>query len=322
MSWERGPLWAKAKLYFERGFTFPREDPRFGLWCALGLDLLARAALASVSPTLLAAPNKDHKFLLHALGRGSEQGKRNRRSIPTVKVFELCRTLFQEFSQDNFNAAMALVNRRNEELPSGAAAFEEYPCKYWLTGFYACCAVLTAELNETLDLLFGTAEADIAREGLEKLEEETIKIIKNRIATHRTLFLALSDSDQEEAVTKADQLGSELSHQRHHRVPCPACECAATVQGDAFGPERVTHDDDMITVRQAVAPRRFYCPACSLQLSGHAELKVAALADPYTRTARHLPEEYYGLIHPDDPDAVQKLVDDYLSDMANEYDNE
>ena len=262
MSWERDPLWAKARLYFERGFTFPREDPQFGFWCALGLELLARAALASVSPTLLAAPDNNHRFLLHALGRGSEQGKGNRRSIPTLKVFELCKTLFQEFSQDNFKAAMALVNRRNEELHSGAAAFEEYPCKYWLTRFYACCAVLTAELDETLDLLFGTAEADIARETLEKLEEETIKTIKKRIETHKTLFLKLSDSLQkEEAAVKADQIGSDLSHQRHHRVPCPACKCTATVQGDAFGPERVTHDEDVITVRQAVAPRRFNCPA-------------------------------------------------------------
>ena len=36
MSWERDPLWAKAKLYFERGFTFPRGDPQFGFWVCLG----------------------------------------------------------------------------------------------------------------------------------------------------------------------------------------------------------------------------------------------------------------------------------------------
>ena len=322
MSWERDPLWAKARLYFERGFAFPREDPQFGLWCVLGLELLARAALASVSPTLLSAPNKNHRYLLHALGRGSDQSRGNRRSIPTSTVFELCKTLFQEFSQENFNAAMALVNRRNEELHSGSAAFEEYPCKYWLTGFYSCCAVLTAELDETLDVLFGTAEADIAREVLEDLEGETIKKVTSRISTHKTRFLTLSDSMQEEADTKARRIGNELSHQRHHRVPCPACDCTATVQGDAFGPEVITHDNEFIIVRQAVAPRRFSCPACSLKLWGHAELKTAALADPYTRTSRYLPEEYYGLIHPDDPDAVQELIDDYISDMANEYDNE
>lgn len=322
MSWERDPLWSKARLYCERGFTFPREDPQFGFWCALGLELLARAALASVSPTLLADPVKNHRNLLYALGLGTEQNSRNSRSIPTSMVFKLCKILFQEFTDDNFKVAMALVNRRNEELHSGAAAFEEYPCKYWLNGFYACCNVLTAVLNESLDQLFGTAEADIAREALENLEEETVRLIKNRITTHKSLFLAWSDFEQEEAKTKADLLGSELSHKMHHRVICPACECTATVQGDAFGPKIVTPENDVITVRQAVAPRKFSCPACSLKFLGHAELKAAGLSEPYTRTVRHLPEEYYGLIDPDDPDAIQALMDDYFSDMAIAYDNE
>src|ERR1700733_8056848 len=39
MSWERDPLWAKARLYFEHAFREPRDDPRFGLWCSLGLEL-------------------------------------------------------------------------------------------------------------------------------------------------------------------------------------------------------------------------------------------------------------------------------------------
>lgn len=320
MSWEKEPLWTKAKLYFERGFTFPREDPRFGLWCALGLELLARAALASVSPTLLAASHSDHKHLLHALGRGSRGA--SGRSIPAVKVFELCEKLFQKFSQENVNAAMALVNRRNEELHSGAAAFEEYPCKFWLAGFYACCDVLTEELGETLELLFGTAEAQIAREALEKLEDETINKVTNLLATHKTSFLALSSSERKVATTKAKKLGRELSHQKHHRVSCPACGCVATVQGDRYGSENISYEDDTIIVRQPVSPRIFSCPACSLRLSGHDELRAASLATPYTRTSRYSPEEFYGLIHPDDTDAVQELLDEYLRAMASEYDNE
>ena len=73
MSWERDPLFAKSRLFFGRAFDLPRDDPQFGLWCAFGLELLARAALASVSPTLLAEPDDDHKHLLHSLGRGAER---------------------------------------------------------------------------------------------------------------------------------------------------------------------------------------------------------------------------------------------------------
>jgi hypothetical protein len=70
MIWERDPLWAKAKLFLERAFEYPADDPQHGLWCSFGLELLARAAVASVSPTLLAEPDRDHQNLLHALGVG------------------------------------------------------------------------------------------------------------------------------------------------------------------------------------------------------------------------------------------------------------
>src|SRR4029077_967560 len=118
------PLWAKARLYFERAFEESGDDPLFGLWCSLALELLGRAALASVSPTLLAEPDRDHRFLLHALNRGSE--KTQRRSIGTAQVFSLCQTLFVQFTEDDLKAALALVNRRNDELHTGASAFEEY----------------------------------------------------------------------------------------------------------------------------------------------------------------------------------------------------
>jgi hypothetical protein len=87
MSWERDPLWAKSRLFFERAFEQPPEDPLFGLWCSLGLELLARAALASVSPTLLAEPDKEHRFLLHALNRGGRKDDSTiHRNGPSVQL--------------------------------------------------------------------------------------------------------------------------------------------------------------------------------------------------------------------------------------------
>ena len=35
MSWERDPLWAKAKLFFERAFEESPEDSLFGLWASM-----------------------------------------------------------------------------------------------------------------------------------------------------------------------------------------------------------------------------------------------------------------------------------------------
>ena len=54
MNWSKDALLSKAKLYFTKAFEEEKDSPFFGIFCALGLELLARAALANISPTLLA----------------------------------------------------------------------------------------------------------------------------------------------------------------------------------------------------------------------------------------------------------------------------
>jgi hypothetical protein len=316
MSWERDPLWAKARLFFERAFSEPRDGPAFGLWCSLGLELLARAALASISPTLLAEPDKDHKYLLHALKRGSERSAR--KSIGVTQALSLCRTLFPEFTESDYNVAVALTNRRNEELHSGGAAFEEYAAKQWLPGFYSACRSLSVGMGESLVTLFGEDEAGVAAEVLTEVQKDVKQRVLSSIAAHRKVFEERPQLEQETAKRRASELGIELSSQRHHRVNCPACGSVATVQGTPFGKEYVTHKDAEVLVKQAVSPNGFSCPACSLKLRGYAELDAAGLGGQHTRTTTFSPEEYYGLVPLDD-------LDRYLEDARSageEYDNE
>lgn len=88
MTWERDSLSAKAVLFFGRAFAEDPDDPLFGLWCSLGLELLARSALASVSPTLLAEPDRDHRYLLHALKRADATIQPQ--SIGATQVYSRC----------------------------------------------------------------------------------------------------------------------------------------------------------------------------------------------------------------------------------------
>jgi hypothetical protein len=318
MSWERDPLWAKARLFFERAFDESRESPNFGLLCSFGLELLARSALASISPTLLAEPDRDQKNLLHALNRGSERTPR--KSISTVQVFSLCCTLFPNFTKDDFTASMALINRRNEELHSGAAAFAEYPPSQWLGGFYRACTLLSAAMGENLINLFGKEEAKAASEILTENQKEVKKSVEKSIASHREVFAEKSADDRKKAAAEAAKLGEKLAMLQHHRVTCPACKCVATVQGRPFGKEHISNKDDMIVVRQAVVPTSFACSACELKLEGYAQLDAAGLGGHYQRKTTFSPEEYYGLINPDD---IGSYVEEYLSKLeGEEYDNE
>lgn len=329
MSWERDPLWAKAKLFFERAFHEDRDDPRFGLWCSLALELLARAALSSISPALLAAPEKNHKNLIHALGLNPDIS--NRRSIGAVQVFTLCQSLFEQFTADDFGVSISLLGRRNEELHSGSSAFEAYPPRMWLSRFYRACQSLSEILDESLDTLFGEEEAKAAEETRAESMEKVKSQVQSKIATHRKVFESKGPNEQEMAKQIAIEAGQKLAFQRHHRVDCPACGCVATVQGEVFGQEKVTSLGDVIVVRQPVAPRKFECTSCGLRLNGYAQLEEAGLGGHYTRKTEYSPEEYYDLIDPEYYDPrdymdMEELAREYLEERYHEerfgWDNE
>lgn len=309
MSWDRESLWTKSRLYFERAFTIDKEDETFGLWCAMGLELLSRSALAKFSPTLLAEPDKDHKYLLISLGLGS--AKVSRKSIPTNQVLNLCKTLIPDFTEDELKLASALTSRRNEELHSGAAAFQEYTTQQWIAGFYKCCKILAESQRESLTSLFGDDEAKVAEEVISQVADEVKSKVLSAIAAHKKVFDSKDPDEKEELRADAEKQGELLSHKQHHRVSCPACSCVATVQGDAYGREQVENNEDEIIVRQSVIPTRFSCPACGLKLNGYGELAVANIADHFTHRIHYTPVEYYDLIDPDDPDAVDTWAENH-----------
>ena len=308
-------------MYFERAFAEEPESPQFGLRCSLALEMLGRAALSSISPTLLAEPDREHKNLLFALGRAKE--KTPPQSISASLVFTLCSNLFDNFSKEDFRAAMALVNRRNAELHSAEDAFDQYPPKVWLPGFYRICRSLAESLGESLEDLFGAEQAGVANEILRETEREVISKVKSAIAAHQRVFEASHQKTRRSQQKAPRPKQQSCLFARHHRVDCPACGSDGLVQGEPFGEEKVTHEDGEIIVRRSVSPRSFSCSACALKLNGYAELSVAGLGGHYSRRKSSTPEEYFGLIDPETAD-LTPYIENYLDDMRgeSEYDNE
>jgi hypothetical protein len=317
MSWEKDPLVAKAKLFFGYAFETPREDPRFGLYSAIGLELLARGSLASISPTLLAEPDAEHKNLLHSLGRGADRV--SKRSIGTSRVLTLCQQLFPEFTSEDFKSALALINRRNDELHTGTSAFAEYTTQKWIASFYRCCSVLATACGEDLVSVFGSDEANIAKATIQEFDQQVQNRILSEIAAHKKVFERLAETDRQAKKAYAKEDSDNLACQNHHRVICPACGSSATVDGQAFGNVTVLQGSDEIITKQAVMPERFACVACGLRLQGYSELIAAELGDQYTRRTTYLPEDYYGLVNPEDIDEIERLAEQHF---GSEYNNE
>ena len=75
-------LWLKAKLFINRAMD---EDPRSfderAMWATLALELLAKAALATHSPILIADPNDDASLLGASGLVNSDSGFKSVRAI-------------------------------------------------------------------------------------------------------------------------------------------------------------------------------------------------------------------------------------------------
>ena len=309
MSWDKDALWSKSKIYFERAFESDRSEDLFGLWCAMGLELLSRSTISHFSPTLLAEPDKEQRHLLSALGLGS--AKTQRKSIATTQVLRLCKDLIPQFTESELSTASALAGRRNEELHAGTAAFLEYKTQQWIGGFYKCCKVLAEAQGETLTSLFGEEEAQSALDIIKALDGEVTNKVKSRIAAFSKVFHEKDKKEQARLKAVSEQQGEVLCHRQHHRVECPACKCTATVQGDTYGREQVENQEDEIIVRQSVIPTKFICTTCTLKLDGYAELIAANVADHFTHRLHYTPEEFYELVDPNDSEMMQSYAEDH-----------
>jgi len=294
MAWDQESLWAKAKLFIERAFDQQEDDSQFGLWAALSMELLARSALAAVSPTLLAEPEPNHRNLLHALGRGTL--KSPPRSVGATQVFQLCRSLFEGISETDITAALALVNRRNEELHSGAAAFDEYATEQWLVGFHRICKALCEAQSRSLSDFYGEPEAIKAAEMILNATEETKSRVKSLIASHKRVFDEKTATEKQEALENGKKQAKESQWRGHHLANCPACKGQASVHGENYGKESVTvNEDGEVVIKQSMIPRSFRCHCCGLTLKNVGELDAAGLGGRYTSTNWETAAAYFGL---------------------------
>lgn len=308
MSWDRNSLWSKAVLYMQRAAAQDKESPEFGLWASLGLELLARATVSHTSPALLADPDKDQRNLLHALGISLNHSPK---SIPTIQVITLCKTLVPAFTDEEFKAASALINRRNEELHTGAAAFATFPLQSWIGSFFRCCKILAEHQGETLASLFGKEEATVAEGILHSVEAGVTTQVKAAISAHARVFEAKGIEEKTRLTSDAEAESDKLSHRGHHRVVCPSCKSRATVQGTAYGGERLEHKDGMIIVRESVIPTKFNCMACGLKLTGYQELVAAGVGDHFTHRSEFSPPDYYELVDPNDRETMDRYAEDH-----------
>lgn len=300
--WSSETLLAKAQLYLEQMNETVAEDWRFGLWSALSLEFLARAALAHVSPILLANP-QNWRNIMHALGKAPTTKRFSPTSIGTKEVLARLSEIFPEFNQETAGFCSQHVERRNAELHSGELVFSGLGTAEWLPKYYRACHILLSTIGKKLDDFI--ADPDNAMKMIASLDGQAAKEVKQDINAHEKVWSNKTETERETAVLQATTWAT-----RHagHRVACPACQTPALLQGSPSGPVSTKICNDEVIQKQTMLPSSFECIACGLKIAGFSKLSAYGLGNVFTGTTTYTAAEFFDL-----------YTEDELEEARNEH---
>lgn len=306
MDWEYTLLWEKSKV---NAFMAHKQDnltPYFPLWCSISLETLSRATLAFIHPSLLADPSKGSN-ILYVFDYYKE--KEPPKSIPIKTVFDRLTRIVEQFKSKEIDFCLNLMERRNSELHSGAAAFADFPNKFWLADYYRICNILiTFQKKEIKDWL-PDDDAKMAIEMIKKDYKLNEKKIKKLILEHKNEFYRKPASHQKILRIKADSsniLNQLLSYQ--FEVVCPSCKSKSIIRGEIEKASEPYLDGDEIVRKISILPTYFHCVACELKLSGYDELQIAGFGGYFDKDDRYDPKDYYNF------DSIDYYEPDYGND--------
>lgn len=256
--------------------------------------MLARAALANVSPVLL-ADAKDWNNLYFALGHTPKVARFRAKSADITSVLSRLQDALPSFNKDLADFCTIQVGRRNEELHSGTTPFDGVQPDGWMPSFYDAAQVLLESIGETLEALLGTEESQSAIQVIAAAKDVSAKAVGKTIEAHKKIWTERSKIERQKLATRASAWAA-----RHlgHVVACPACNSDSLLTGSPLtAPVKQLSEGDVVET-QVFLPNSFECIACGLRIGTLAQLQAAGLGASFKATQIFSAADYFG---PDDP---------------------
>lgn len=222
--------WTKAQLFANRA-TEPgdcRSEDERRLWAALALEVLAKWALARLSPTLVADPvNGDGKQLLKALGL-DEGGPYV--AITAKTAYARCARVFRPFDA---KSAEKYSHARNEYLHGTEIALLRIPNDPWWSGYWSLINVLLAADQMNFSNLIGGQRAPDAERYLalnaKRLAQRLEALVRSSLQNlERYASGQMSAPDARRWETWDGRAGFKYSDV----AECPACKDEGLVEGE------------------------------------------------------------------------------------------
>lgn len=283
-------LYAKSKLYIARGLRAQaaNDAEEYQLWASLALELLGKAALAGVHPSLIADP-QHFQSLFAACGRPLTPDVK---TITAKTLFERLGHVEKAFDARHQKFCEQISLRRNSELHSGESPFAGMSSEKWEREFWGAAEAILKMQDETLESWLGTESAEAPSRILQHAEVAAIWAVKNRIARCKDDFeQKYKDPGKRKKILEES---ADLKWWRFDNLfkgdsefvelhECPACEAKGFLGGqewDAVPVEDYFSDDPTSGwVRITYVVEEFRCPTCSLHLFGARETGAAELPE-------------------------------------------
>jgi hypothetical protein len=290
-------LWSKAKVFLNRAMDPDpaRSFDEQAFWASAALELLGKAALARVSPLLIAEPTEEGVNIL--IATGLIEGTAKFTSVSASTVFKRCERAFRPFSAAD---ALKFADARNEYLHGPTIGLVTLPPGAWWPRYWALASILVTAQDRELEELVGPDRLSTVGTYLEQnaknVQHRTESLIARaaqRLAQYRAGTLPAKVQMEWQA---NPDLTLGLSYSQAET--CPACGATGTLEGDDSSDTSYTYepsDDDYdpisIWATATVPADYFSCPTCHLVLDRYELIEQAGLPTTFEATEENSLEE-------------------------------
>lgn len=280
-------LWSKAKVFLNRAMD-PEPVRSFdeqALWASAALELLGKAALARVSPLLIAEPNEEGVNIL--IATGLIEGTAKFTSVSASTIFKRCQRAFRPFSAAD---ALKFADARNEYLHGPTIAFMTLPPEPWWPRYWALASILVTAQDREIEELVGPDRISVVeahlKQNAKNIEHRTESLIARatqRLAQYRAGTLPAKI--QLEWQSNPD-LTAGLSYSE--AATCPACGSTGNLEGDDGSDMSYQYElgddeyDPGATWAEITVPTEYFsCPTCHLVLDRYELVEQAGLPSTF-----------------------------------------
>ncbi len=289
----------KSRLLAKRGLASKAtgDITEYQLWAAFSLEILAKAQLAGIHPTLVAESDNPNS-LLEACGISTDTAVK---TISASVAYARLRHTVTGFTTVVQAECRKLSERRNAELHSGDAACASLPLQAWEGDFWNAAEIILESMDMDLARWLG-ADSTLPAHLLEGYRAAKKEAAIQRIKQFGDTFSQTPEGKakgrkREEYLMRspalltpayAGQQAMRYIYNRYWTHGCPACQCWAVVGGDLNWSESADDQSDAEPGEELIdkefSSEELYCPSCKLSLVGVEALEAGNVPEVMEET--------------------------------------